>query len=163
MKSWQRVALATMFVLLGAAAAGASSTTHGIRVEECYPQAGNPGTQWTQYYGGGYPMAYYGPYRGGPVAHTGNIYYEPGTPPSLSVGFVNSSPETATIVDFALVAKGHTLAIVRDKGSFGQNARIDHVFGLDPNVFPIGTSIVSCIPMHITYANGGTWNYPKQH
>lgn len=159
------VALAALAAgVFSATVAGANSTTHGIQVEECVPNPGNPGTQWTQYYGGGAPMGYWdnhSRFYTGPHQYNGGRYYEPGTPPTLSVGFTNTSPETATIIDFALIAKGHTVAIVRDKGSFSQGARIDHVLGLDPNVFPIGSKIVSCVPMHIAYANGGIWNFPK--
>lgn len=159
------IVTAMSFVLFGVAAAGANSTTHGIRVESCSPSAGVPPSSWVGNYGSYAPLGYYGNsgrfYRG-PAAYTGSRYYDPGRPPTLAIGFVNTNETPATIIDFALVAKGHAVAIVRDAGTFTQGAKIEHTFDLDPNVFPLGTSIVNCIPVHITFAGGGTWNHPKQ-
>jgi hypothetical protein len=167
MKIWQSVLPAAIALVLSSTTlAGAMSTTHGIRVESCNPKAGTPPSSWVGGYGPYTPYGYYGNggrYYRGTAPYGGTRYYEPGTQPSLAIGFVNTNATAATIVDFALVAKGHAVAIVRDAGTFSQGAKIDHTFPLDPNVFPLGTSIVSCVPVHITFAGGSIWNYPKQH
>jgi len=34
------------------------------------------------------------------------------------------------------------------------------MFGLSPNVFPLGTGLARCIPLHIRFADGTTWKNP---
>ena len=152
-------------IVLASASAAGAATTHGIRVEACSASAGTPSSSWEGYYGTYAPYGYYGPggryYRAG-VPYAGHRYYDPGTPPELRITFVNTSGNAAKIVDFGLLAKGHIVAIVRDVGTFSQGAKIEHAFGLDPNVFPLGTSLYECIPLHITYHNGATWDHPQR-
>ena len=52
------------------------------------------------------------------------------------------------------------VAEVRDVGTFSPGAEIKHQFGLSPNVFPLGTSIVECVPLKITFVDGSKWKNP---
>jgi hypothetical protein len=165
MKTPKLSALAVVILtLLAPAASMAASSAPHVRVDSCRPDAGKPAGSWSGNYGSFAPYGVYTAhsYVRGPYPYRGHAYYEPATPPTLSIGYVNESPKTATTIDFGLVAKGHTVAVVRDAGTFSTGAKIDHVFALDRNVFPLGTSIVSCLPLHIEYSDGTTWSH-SQH
>jgi hypothetical protein len=80
--------------------------------------------------------------------------------PELAIDFVNVSSTPINNIDFGLVAKGYVVAEVRDVGTFAPGAEIKHRFGLNPNVFPLGTGLAQCVPLHATFANGTAWTSP---
>jgi hypothetical protein len=162
MKFIQPLFLAAVAALIAAASTADAQPTPPVRVDSCAANAGSPGRTWSGTYGHYAPYGYYtnGRYMRGTGPYMGHAYSEPSTPPTLAIGFANTSPKTATTVDFGLIAKGHNVAIVRDVGTFTTGAKIEHVFSLSPNVFPLGTSLYQCLPLHITYTDGTVWNHP---
>ncbi len=129
-----------------------------IHVEECNPRGGSPPT-----------VAYVGPafYGYAPVAPFGwhdvygNYMTQPGVSPELSINYKNINPtKTAKSIEFGLVARGTLVAEVRDVGKFSPNITIKHTFGLSPNVFPLGTGLPLCVPLHVVYQDGTTWTSP---
>jgi len=110
----------------------------------------------------GYVPGYYphGPYRWPDVY--GYWYYQPpiATNATLAIDFVNITEKTIRSIDFGLLARGQLIAEIRDVGTFSPNVEIKHVFGLDPNVFPIGTALPACVPLRVTYQDGTTWTNP---
>jgi hypothetical protein len=144
-------------------AISASPAGPSVRVDSCRVDAGRPAQSWQAGYGTYAPYGYYGPNRGyvrSSYPYRGGSYYEPATAPSLSIGYANTAAQPATSIDFGLVAKGHTVAVVRDVGTFSTNAKIEHVFTLSPNVFPLGTDVLHCVPLHIAYSDGTAWSRP---
>ncbi len=140
----------------------AAQTSAPVKVNKCLPM----GPKTTVHYSG-YTPAYYpaGPYywrdpygyryRQYPVsasAHTSN--------PTLDIDYVNVTQSALAQIEFGLVAKGVLVAEVRDVGTFSPGAEIKHSFGLSPNVFPLGTGLSQCVPLHATYKNGTTWENP---
>jgi hypothetical protein len=92
----------------------------------------------------------------------GYRYYQPPVPgsPTLAIEYTNVSPVAAKVVDFGLVARGSLIAEVRDVGTFSPNVEIKHEFGLSPNVFPIGSALVRCVPLYVEYVDGTHWTNP---
>ena len=131
---------------------------HPIRVNNCNPQRNH-------YMGTGYAPAYYpvgvGPYWGWP-AYSGYTYYQypvEGSP-TLGIDYVNETTVTMKDVEFGLMAHGNLVAEVRDVGTFSPGVEIKHEFGLNRNVFPLGTSMTECVPLRITFADGTKWKNP---
>ena len=123
-----------------------------IAVQACDPSRGGSPP--------GYIRAYYpaGPFWWQDVY--GYRYYQPAMTapnPTLSISYMNVWPKTASTVEFGLVAHGNLVAEVRDVGTFSQNAPIKHQFGLNPNVFPLGTAFTRCVPLRVTFADGSRW------
>jgi hypothetical protein len=79
---------------------------------------------------------------------------------SLQIDYVNVTPSVMRTIDFGLVANGRLVAEVRDVGTFSPGVEIKHTFGLDPNVFPLGTALPQCVPLRITYHDQATWVNP---
>ena len=148
-------------VLLAACAivslsAAASAAPGPIAVQECNPSSGAASP--------GYVAAYYpaGPFWWQDVY--GYRYYEPrmtAPNPTLSIGYMNTWAKPASSVEFGLVARGDLVAEVKDVGTFSQNAAIKHRFGLNPNVFPLGTGLARCVPLRVTFADGSHWRNPR--
>jgi hypothetical protein len=132
--------------------------THPIKVTTCNPQR-------NVYTSGGFAPAYYpgGPYWGWPSVYGfGYNYYSYPVQgnPTLSVDYSNSTNIVMKDIEFGLIARGQLVAEVRDVGTFSPGAEIKHQFGLSPNVFPLGTSIVQCLPLKITFVDGSKWKSP---
>lgn len=112
--------------------------------------------------GGGFVPAYYpgSPYYWRDVY--GYRYLQPPVvnDPTLLIEYVNQTSVAATLVEFGLVAKGVLVAEVRDVGTFSPGVAIRHEFGLDPNVFPLGTALARCVPLYIHFADGTRWRNP---
>lgn len=144
-----------------AAAASTAAGTAPVRVNHCEPIEG------TTMVSGGYVPGYYpgaGPYYWrDPYGYRYHQFATPtvtSTAPELKIDFVNVTPDPLKEVEFGLVARGHLIAEVRDVGTFSQGVEIKHKFGLNPNVFPIGTGLPQCVPMRATYHNGTVWTSP---
>jgi hypothetical protein len=128
-----------------------------IHVEECDPRGGSPPS-----------VTYVGPafYGFAPVPPLGfrdvygNYVTQPGVSPELSINYKNVGDKVAKIVDFGLVARGTLVAEVRDVGKFSPNITIKHTFGLSPNVFPLGTGLPLCVPLHVEFQDGTRWKNP---
>lgn len=149
---------------LAAAAPAAAATMavphrtmpHPIKVTTCNPQRNT-------YMSGGYAPGYWpgGPYWGWPSVYGYNYYsYPVAGNPTLNIDYSNSTDIVMKDIEFGLIARGQLVAEVRDVGTFSPGAEIKHEFGLNPNVFPIGTSIVECVPLHITFEDGSKWKNP---
>ena len=80
--------------------------------------------------------------------------------PTLSIDYSNATEQTMKEIEFGLVISGDLVAEVRDSGTFSPGVSIKHEFGLSPNIFPLRSSIVHCVPLRITYANGNEWKNP---
>ena len=80
---------------------------------------------------------------------------------TLAISFTNITRKPLKQVDFGLVAKGYVVAEVRDVGTFSHGAEVKHTFGLNPNVFPLGTGLAKCVPLRATYEDGTTWHIPR--
>ena len=150
---------ATVAMLCARPVAAAPVTMHNIHVEECIPSIGRPAEAFLGSFG---DYAPHKPVEPGKRYDSSN-FTQRYTPPNLFIAYVNTAHTTAKIIDFGLVAKGHTVAIVRDEGDFVPHARIEHVWALDMKIFPLGTNVVSCFPLHIKYADGKTWDRPHDH
>jgi len=126
-----------------------------INVSRCDPESGAAPP--------GFVSAYYPP---GPFYYRdvyGYRYYQRAVVapnPTLSIDYTNVSSRSATSVEFGLVARGDLVAEVKDVGTFTPNAEIKHRFGLNPNVFPLGTGLSRCVPLRVTFANGTRWMNP---
>ena len=133
-----------------------------IKILSCNPSKGNT------VYGAGYSPAYYppgvGPYWGWPSVYgPGYMYYAAApvqTNPSLGIDYKNNTNVVMKDIEFGLVAKGTLVAEVRDSGTFSPDIEIKHSFGLNPNVFPLGTGLPQCVPLKITFADGTKWKNP---
>ena len=139
----QRVSLLAMLALVAIVIpVGAAQTMTGhIQVNECVPEQGVPSQSWV------------GPY--------GRMYSQTGTPSTLTIHYINEAPKPASTIEFGLVANNRLIAEVRDKGTFSTGAKIKHVFGISPNVFPIGTAFTFCVPLRVKYADGSVWTNPN--
>lgn len=157
MRSYSRVSsiLFAIFVCLVCAPAAAQTLPPPVHVAACDPQP--PSVVVPGYVHGFYPV---GPYYWHDVY--GYRFLEPPITnnPTLSIDYFNVSPKVATEVEFGLVARGHLVAEVRDVGTFSPNAEIKHTFGLNPNVFPLGTGLAACVPLRVTFADATTWINP---
>jgi hypothetical protein len=129
---------------------------HPIAVSACNPQRNTS-------MGVGYVPAYFpaGPYWGWPSVY-GYNYYQPPVEhnPTLGIDYKNATAAVMKQIEFGLIAKGELVAEVRDVGTFSPGAEIKHEFGLSPNVFPLGTSLVECVPLKITFEDGTKWRNP---
>jgi hypothetical protein len=154
------LAFGVFAILQGSAIAQSSAP---VKVNKCLPI----GPKTTVHYSG-YTPAYYpsGPYYWRDPY--GRRYYQyPAvsanthtTNPTLDIDYVNVTHDPIAQIDFGLVAKGILVAEVRDVGTFSPGAEIKHNFGLNPNVFPLGTGLAQCVPLRATYKNGTTWENP---
>jgi hypothetical protein len=129
---------------------------HPLRVSTCNPQRNN-------YVSGGFAPAYYpgGPYWGWPSVYGYSYYQYPVQgQPTLSIDYANATSVVMKDIEFGLIAHGQLVAEVRDVGTFSPGAEIKHQFGLSRNVFPLGTSIVECVPLKITFEDGTKWKNP---
>lgn len=134
---------------------------HPINVSTCNPKP--PSTTWVNT---GFAPAYYpvgvGPYWGWPSVY-GPSYYSAQpiqNNPSLGIDYSNATSVTMKDIEFGLIAHGGLVAEVRDVGTFSPGAEIKHTFGLNPSVFPLSTSVVQCVPLKITFADGSKWKNP---
>jgi hypothetical protein len=132
-----------------------------IKVTACLPKQGS--TTWVN---SGFAPAYYpagiGPYWGWGSVY-GPTYYsaQPITSnPTLGIDYFNNTKVTMKQIEFGLIARGQLVAEARDVGTFSPGAEIKHVFGLSPNVFPLGTGLPHCVPLKITFADGTKWKNP---
>lgn len=82
-------------------------------------------------------------------------------PPPLRIAYVNTSPTTATEVDFEVDTNAGPIQNVADRGSFEAGKPINHVFALPVDVSPLGLSSARCIVTKVVYANGTVWKNPK--
>jgi hypothetical protein len=155
-------------VALAAALAGATSgtllaqpaTASGpmVRVSTCDPQRSVAAPAYSGFSPGYYPFAPY--YWTDPYGFQYRQYPAMPTNGTLSIDYRNVTSRVMTTIDFGLVARGRLVAEVRDVGKFSPNAEIKHQFGLSNNVFPLRTALVSCIPLHIVFADGSSWKNP---
>lgn len=82
-------------------------------------------------------------------------------PPPLRIAYVNNAPKTAVEVDFQIVGPtGAVIQNVSDRGSFGTNQPINHVFRLPNDVSPLGFSSARCEVTKVVYADGTVWTVP---
>ena len=138
------------------AVAVTEAPTHPVKVTTC-----NPKLNYVEY--PGYVPAFYpgGPWYWNDVY--GSRYYQPReatTNPTLGIDYVNVTQQTMKQIEFGLLARGTLIAEVRDVGTFSPNVEIKHQFGLNPNVFPIGTGLPKCVPLRITFEDGTVWKNP---
>lgn len=133
-----------------------------VRVNACEPAQGRTTVS------GGYVPGYY-PRSGAyywrdPYGYRYRQYAMPvtthTTAPELKIAYVNTSATPLKEVEFGLVAKGNLVAEVRDVGTFSPGVEIKHSFGLNPNVFPIGTGLAQCVPLRATAHDGTVWTNP---
>ena len=75
----------------------------------------------------------------------------------LAITYTNQKSVVATEIEFGLVARGWLVAVVKDVGKFSPGVTIDHEFSLDPEVFPLQTSLPLCTVLHVKYADGSEW------
>ncbi len=135
-----------------------------IQVNRCDPRSGFARSA----YPAGYVRSFYPGYPFYFVDPYGFRYYQPPllapgrTAPTLGIDYVNTSAQTAKMVDFGLVARGDLVAEVRDVGTFTTGAEIKHEFGLSPNVFPISTGLPRCIPLLVEFTDGRVWENPHR-
>lgn len=165
--AWRVVALSLIAGLPVAAAAqnGQPATVavthvtmkHPINVTACNPQRNNT------YAAAGYAPGYWpgGPYWGWPSVYGYNYYsYPVQGNPTLNIDYHNATSVVMRDIEFGLIARGQLVAEVRDVGTFSPGAEIKHEFGLNRNVFPLGTSMVECVPLKITFTDGTKWKNP---
>jgi hypothetical protein len=131
---------------------------HPIKVSTCNPKRNT-------YMAAGYVPAYYpvgvGPYWGWPSVYGLNYYsYPVQGNPTLAIDYVNVTNVVMKDIEFGLVIHGNLVAEVRDVGTFSPGAEIKHEFGVSPNIFPIQTSFVQCVPLKITFVDGTKWKNP---
>jgi hypothetical protein len=137
------------------ASAVQTQTTSPIHVASCNPRPG-----YVAY--PGFVPAYYPGYRYYWNDIYGYRYYQPpvATNPMLAIEYVNVSSAPAKEIEFGLVAHRELVAEVRDVGTFSPNATIKHEFGLNPNVFPLGTALARCVPLRVEFEDGSRWSNP---
>ncbi|MBV8373668.1 MAG: hypothetical protein JOY69_10430 [Candidatus Eremiobacteraeota bacterium] len=82
-------------------------------------------------------------------------------PPPLRIIYANTASVAATEVDFEIVDSAGTIETVVDRGNFTTGKPINHVFGLPPNVSPLGLSSARCTVTKVMYADGTTWSKPS--
>lgn len=141
--------------------ATAAQNASPVRVNHCRAEH-NPGSPggYSGYMPGYYPYAGRGYYWRDPYAYS---YYQAPISPSgtLYIDFVNATNQEIKTVDFGLIARGNLIAEVRDVGTFAPGVEIKHKFGVDPNVFPLGTAAPACPPLFVEFANGTKWTNPN--
>ncbi|MEO9263141.1 MAG: hypothetical protein ABI282_03550 [Candidatus Baltobacteraceae bacterium] len=145
-----------------AASGIASAAGNPINVHRCDPKEGSVTySGYAAYSPGYYPpgRAYYwnDPYR--------HRYYQAPVTATQSSGrlyldYTNTSDRVIKEIEFGLVARAHVIAEIRDVGTFSPGIEIKKEFGLDRNVFPIGTGLPQCVPLRLTWADGTTWLNP---
>ncbi len=156
--------LAVVFAMLTCGSVSAAQTHSAIvKVNRCDPAENLKQT------------ATYGPYVPGYYPSHGRYYWNDPygrryyqypvststtSSPELAIDFVNIGSKPLKNIEFALVAKGHVVAEVRDVGTFSPGAEIKHRFGLNPNVFPLGTGLAQCVPLRATFDDGTVWTSP---
>lgn len=149
-----RPAAALLAAFFAVSAAAAAQAAGPIRVTSCEVRphyAVVPGF---------HPGFYHAPYYWYDIY--GYRYFQPPLAghPDLAIAYRNESRVTATAIDFGLVDRGNLIAEVRDVGSFSPYATIEHQFGLDPNVYPIGSALYQCVPLRVEFRNGELWTNP---
>jgi hypothetical protein len=127
---------------------------HPVKVTTCNPSRN------VMYTGGGWTPGYYpaNPFYF-PTVY-GYTYYQPPVRtqnPTLAIDYTNATQHTMKQIEFGLVANGNLVAEVKDVGTFSPGVEIKHEFGLSSNVFPLQTSMVRCMPLKITFADGSKW------
>ncbi len=136
----------------------AMAMTHPVAVTTCDPHQNT-------YMATGYTPAYYpgGVLWSWPTVYPGYSYYQYPVKgePTLSIDYSNQTEKVMKDIEFGLVARGNLVAEVRDVGTFSPQAEIKHTFGLNPNVFPLGTGIFKCVPLRITFDDGTKWKNPN--
>ena len=149
-------ALAFLGFVFGAPAA--ALVRGPVNVQRCDPESGAVVARQ------GFVSAYYPPNPFYWQDVYGYRYYQPAlvaANPTLSIDYTNVSPKTARSIEFGLVARGDLIAEVKDVGTFSPNAEIKHRFGLDRNVFPIGTALPRCVPLRVAFTDGTRWVNPR--
>jgi hypothetical protein len=81
--------------------------------------------------------------------------------PPLKIAYTNTSPLTATEVDFTLTGSAGTITRVKDTGQFTTGTPISHVFSLPDDTSPLGLSSARCVVTKVVYADGTTWVNPS--
>jgi hypothetical protein len=130
-------------------------TGYPVRVNVCEPRPGF--VSYPGFAPGYYPLNRYYWYD-----VYGYYYYQPPfvSNPTLAIEYVNVSSQTAKVIEFGLVAHRELIAEVRDVGTFSPSVTIKHEFGLSPNVFPLGTALVRCVPLYVRFEDGTRWRNP---
>lgn len=154
---------AAAFAMISFAIVNAAQT-HGsiVKVNRCDAQENLRTASYGNYVSGYYPA--HGRYTWNDPY--GRRYYQAPIPtsttssPELAIDFVNTASKPIKDIDFALVAKGYVVAEVRDVGTFSPGTEIKHRFGLNPNVFPLGTGLAQCVPLRASFADGTAWTSP---
>jgi hypothetical protein len=154
--------VAASTLLSGVAPALAVTSASPVRVNRCDPVQGQTvvsGGYTPGYYPAGGPYYWRDPY--------GYRYRQYAMPPTvhttgseLKIEYVNTTQTPIKEIEFGLVARGSLIAEVRDVGTFSPGAEIKHSFGLNPNVFPIGSGLPQCVPLRITSESGSVWTNP---
>ncbi len=161
----KHVFIAVAALALAPWASANAAQPHGtvVKVNKCDAQENFKHTATYGDYGPGYYPAH-GRYSWNDPY--GRRYYQPpisttsSSHPELSIDFVNTGSMPIKDIDFGLVAKGYMVAEVRDVGTFAPGVEIKHRFGLNQNVFPLGTSLAQCVPLRATFADGTVWTSP---
>jgi hypothetical protein len=126
-----------------------------IRIDACNPRPGF--VSYPGFAPGYYPINRYYWYD-----VYGYYYYQPPfvSNPTLAIDYVNVSSRTAEVIEFGLIAHRELVAEVRDVGTFSPDVTIKHEFGLSPNVFPLETAMVRCVPLYVRFEDGTRWRNP---
>lgn len=128
-------------------AAGLKQTPgSNVTVTQCSPHRHTAGTAhpWIDPYG---------------VWHTATDF--PYTEGFLAITYVNDAKKPAKEIDFGLVSRGTLIAVANDVGTFSPGTSIAHEFGVNPEIFPIGTAFPYCAVMRVKYADGTEWHNPN--
>jgi hypothetical protein len=155
---YRALGILVVSALMLSTAANAAAVVTGespVHVKTCNPQQG--AVTYPGFVGGYYPVGrYYWP------DVYGYNYYQPPIQnnPSLAIDYVNVTSKPIKEIEFGLLARGNLVAEVRDVGTFSPNAEIKHQFGLNPNVFPLGTGLPRCVPLHVHFEDGTSWKNP---
>jgi len=121
--------------------ANAQTPPAPIRVDECLFTPGQPAA------------TFYG-YWGRPIQQFPES-------PTLLIKYANTSPKTATQIQFGLAVYGRLVGEVRDVGTFTTGAEIKHTFALDPNTTTLGSGLYTCIPLVVHYQDGSVWKHAR--
>jgi hypothetical protein len=134
----------------------ATSASHPLKVSKCSPQMNT--NNYVGYAAGYYPAA--GPYGWYDVY--GYRYIQPVNTGSahLGIDYTNVTDKVMSSIEFGLIARGALVAEAKDVGTFSPGVEIKHEFGLNPNVFPLGTALPACVPLRIKFQDGTTWKNP---
>jgi hypothetical protein len=76
------------------------------------------------------------------------------------LSFTNRRAAAASVVGFTIVYAGLTQRII-DRGTFGENVRIDHTFGGFFDVPYRGAAPSSCRVDYVGFSDGTTWPAPS--